>query len=388
MVNENKSNPLNIANIPKGIGISNKVFMVVGLIALVIIFTVICLLVYYRSHKGYELPKPQNTLVQQQNSITPEDAINRLNQNAKTGSLVKGSSKQSVPVNEQTSAPASSLNDQQKLQAAQAPIAVVNNYQGPTQQPQVNPSASDKNSQNGIIPSASNDNPDNYQQQNMQGEKTAFLQTNNKQAGNFYLDSKLTNPVSPYEVKAGTIIPATLVTGINSDLPGEIIAQVSQNVYDTVTGNYLLIPQGTRVIGVYDNQVAYGQSRVLIAWSRLLYPNGQSFDLEGQPGVDLAGMAGLHDLVDNHYMRIFGSALMFSMFGALGQMSQPQQSNNNGALSNQQIIYGAVGTQLTQTGAQMVQKNMNIQPTLEIRQGAEFRILLTRDMVLPGPYRN
>jgi type IV secretion system protein TrbI len=120
------------------------------------------------------------------------------------------------------------------------------------------------------------------------------------------------------DIKAGTIIPATLVTGINSDLPGTMIGKVRRNVYDTVTGNYLLIPQGTTLIGNYDSKVVFGQSRVLIVWSRLIFPNGSSFDLQGMPGVDLTGMAGLHDQVDNHYKRIFGSALLFSVFGAAG----------------------------------------------------------------------
>ena len=225
---------------------------------------------------------------------------------------------------------------------------------------------------------------ESYQQQNQQRNKTAFLQTKKGHDG-FYLDSKLTKPRSPYEVKAGTVIAATLVTGINSDLPGQMSAKVSRNIYDTVTGNHLLIPQGATLIGGYDSQVAYGQSRVLIAWSRLIFPNGESFDLQGQPGADLAGMSGLSDKVNNHYSRIFGSALLFSIFGAAGQLSQPQQTND--ILSNQQIIYGAIGQQLSQVAAKMIQKNLNIQPTLQIRPGTQFNVLLTRDMILPGPYQ-
>jgi type IV secretion system protein VirB10 len=175
------------------------------------------------------------------------------------------------------------------------------------------------------------------------------------------------------------------MTGIQSDLPGTIIAKVRQNVYDTVSGNFLLIPQGTTLIGTYDSQVAFGQSRVLIAWSRLIFPNGTSFDLLGMPGADLLGRSGLHDQVDNHYMRIFGSSLMLSIFGAAGQLSQPQ--TNNGQMTTQQILYGAVGEQMSQTAAQMMEKNLNIQPTLNIRQGARFNVLLTRDLVLPSPYR-
>ena len=220
----------------------------------------------------------------------------------------------------------------------------------------------------------------------MQSEKQSFIKQNQKKDDKFYLNSTLKKPVSPYEIKAGTIISATLVTGINSDLPGQITAKVSRNVYDTVTGGFLLIPQGTTILGVYDSQISYGQDRVLMAWSRLIFPNGDSFDLEGQRGVDLAGMAGLHDLVNNHYVRIFGSALAFSVFGALGQLSQPKQDTNT--LTNQQIVYAAVGQQLNQISAQMIEKNMNIQPTITIRPGAEFNVLLSRDMILPGPYKD
>ena len=180
------------------------------------------------------------------------------------------------------------------------------------------------------------------------------------------------------------MLPATLQTGIQSDLPGTIIAKIRQDVFDTKTGNYLLIPQGATLIGVYDSQVAYGQERVLIAWQRLIFPNGVSQNLEGQAGVDLMGLAGLQDKVNHHYFRVFSSAVMFSLFGAAAQLSQPQ-TNNNG-LSPQQIVAGAMGQQLSETGAQLVARNMNIQPTLTIRPGANFNVLLARDLVLPGPY--
>lgn len=224
-----------------------------------------------------------------------------------------------------------------------------------------------------------------YASQNGQSQKTAFLQAAGSESTQ-PLKNQVQKASSPYTITAGTIIPAELITGINSDLPGQIIAQVSQNVYDTATGNYLLIPQGTRIIGSYDSSVTYGQARVLIAFNQLIFPNSDSYNLAGMPGADLSGYAGIHDKVNNHYMKIFGSALMFSVFGALGQLSQPKSSGQLGP-TDQQIIYGAVGQQLTQTAAQMVAKNMNIQPTLSIRPGANFNILVTRNMVLPNPYR-
>ena len=235
---------------------------------------------------------------------------------------------------------------------------------------------------NGDAGVVENSNP---MSQNMQQQKEQFMKGNQK-PGKFYMSSELQKPVSPYEVKATTIIPATLITGIDSDLPGEISAQVRQNVYDTVTGNYLLIPQGTRIVGVYDNQVAYGQERVLMAWNRLIFPNGDSFDLQGQPGIDLKGMAGMTDLVDQHLARVFGSVIAISIFGAIGQLSQ---NNTQGAYpTNGQIIYSAVGQNLVAAGTTMLQKNLDIQPTIEIRPGANFNVLVTKDMVLPGPYKD
>lgn len=224
---------------------------------------------------------------------------------------------------------------------------------------------------------------DAYATQNNQGGKIAFLKTAQANAQDV-LKQTVHTPSSPYTLFAGTLLPATLITGINSDLPGEIIAQVSENVYDTVSGNYLLIPQGTRLLGNYDSQISYGQSRVLIAWHRLIMPNGENFDLSGMPGADLMGAAGLTDQVNHHYVRLFGSALMFSVFGALGQLSQPNTTTNG--FTNQQIIYGAIGQQLTQTAMQRLARDMNIQPTIKIRPGDNFNVLITRDVVLPHPY--
>ena len=224
---------------------------------------------------------------------------------------------------------------------------------------------------------------DTYTQQNMQTEKTAFLH-DSRAAAKATISSKLRRLISPFELQAGSLIPATLITGIDSSLPGPMIASVRENVFDSATGNYLLIPQGTKLIGSYDSRVSYGQTRVLIVWSRLIFPNGSSFDLKGMPGADLLGLSGLHDKVDNHYFKVFGSALMFSIFGAASQLSQPQ--NNSSQLTSQQIIAGAIGQQLSQTAMQLVARNMNIQPTINIRPGNLFNVLLTRDMVLPHPY--
>ena len=202
-----------------------------------------------------------------------------------------------------------------------------------------------------------------------------------------YLTDTLQNPLSPYEIKTGAIIPAILISGINSDLPGPITAQVRENIYDTIAGRYLLIPQGAKLQGVYDSAVAYGQQRVLIAWQRLIFPNGQSLGLAGMPGTDVSGYAGFNDQTNNHYERLFGSALMMSMISAGLQLSQPRQSNDNASQpSVNQILAQNIGISLSQTTDQLLRKNINIQPTLEIRPGYLFNVTVTQDMLFPGIY--
>jgi type IV secretory pathway VirB10-like protein len=224
-----------------------------------------------------------------------------------------------------------------------------------------------------------------YASQNGQSSKMAFMKSA-QVSGKERLDNTENVNTHPYSITAGSIIPATLVTGINSDLPGMIIARVSQNVYDSRTGKYLLIPQGTKITGVYDSQVTYGQSRVLMAWNRLEFPNGNNYDLEGMAGADLSGFAGLSGDVDNHYFRIFSSALLFSVFGAASQLTQPKDSGENGT-SNSAIIYGAIGQQMTQVSSKMIEKNMDIQPTITIQSGRHFNILVSRTMVFDQPYQ-
>ena len=139
--------------------------------------------------------------------------------------------------------------------------------------------------------------------------------------------------LSKYEIKAGWDIPATLESGVNTDLPGEVKAVVRENVYDTATGQYLLIPQGSRLIGQYDNRVSYGQSRAIVIWSRLIFPDGSSVDLDGMLGHDASGAGGFHDQVDNHYLRLVSTALLLSAFTAGIEMSQPQTTSASGILS-------------------------------------------------------
>ena len=154
---------------------------------------------------------------------------------------------------------------------------------------------------------------------NLQAQKNAFLDTEGATKTHDYVQTRLQHPRSPYEVKAGTVIPALLITAINSDLPGPVIGQVRENVYDTVSGNYLLIPQGARLVAHYDSNVAWGQERVLVCWNRLVFPNGDSVGLECMPAADLAGAAGLTDQVDEHWVRILKGAAVASLLAATTQ---------------------------------------------------------------------
>jgi type IV secretion system protein VirB10 len=192
---------------------------------------------------------------------------------------------------------------------------------------------------------------------------------------------------SPYELHAGSIIPATLLTGINADLPGTIVAQVCDDVFDSVTGRYLLIPRGTRLVGTYDSKIAQGQRRVLVAWTRLLYPDGSSLDLLGMAGTDPAGYAGFGAKVDEHLSKTFGAALLLSIIGAGAQLSQPQRSATLDAVPDiGQTIAGAIGQQIGNTSIQLVQRQLQIAPTLEVPPGYLFDVLVDRDVVLSGPY--
>ncbi len=215
----------------------------------------------------------------------------------------------------------------------------------------------------------------------------------NSHGERWQLDSRMEVPLSPYELRAGFVVPGTLISGINSELPGQIVAQVAQNVYDTATGKYLLIPQGARLVGAYSSQVAYGQARVLVAWQRIIFPDGKALDIGAMPGVDSAGYAGFHDQVDKHYLRVFGSALMMSAVTAgimYSQQSNQTTATGPGSYSPNasSALSQALGQQLGHVTAQMIQKNMNIAPTLDIRPGFRFNIIVTKDLTFTKPYQS
>lgn len=195
-----------------------------------------------------------------------------------------------------------------------------------------------------------------------------------------YLPSGRRAQAALWEIKTGTVIPSVMIGGINSDLPGTIIGQVRENVWDTATGTLLLIPQGAKLVGRYDNAITRGQSRVLVAWTRIIYPDGSTVDLGAMAGTDQAGYAGFKDKVNNHYFRVFGDALLMSAFSAGVQLSQP--NDNTAELTSADIATAQLGQQLGQAGIAITQRNLNIQPTLIIRPGYRFNIMVTKDMIL------
>ncbi|MCO6559766.1 MAG: conjugal transfer protein TrbI [Gilliamella sp.] len=203
--------------------------------------------------------------------------------------------------------------------------------------------------------------------------------------GSWQLENKIEVP-SPYVLRTGFVIPGTLISGINSELPGQIVAQVSQNIYDTATGKYLLIPQGSRLNGTYSSEVSFGQARAMVAWQRIIFPDGKALDIGSMPGADSAGYGGLNDRVNNHYLRIFGSAVLLS--GVTAGISYSQDRHNSDDKSASSAMSEALGQQLGQTAMQLINKNMNIAPTIEIRPGYRFNIIVTKDIVFSKPYKS
>jgi type IV secretory pathway VirB10-like protein len=230
-----------------------------------------------------------------------------------------------------------------------------------------------------IAPSIATSNGDEGSAQSGQDRKLAFV--NASVDRRTVSPDRVTAPASPYIVQAGTVIPGALITGIRSDLPGQITAQVTESVFDSPTGRLLLIPQGARLIGVYDSQVAFGQSRVLLVWTRLIMPNGRSIVLERQPSADAAGYSGLEDEVDNHWGELLKAAALSTLLAVGTELGAGSDTNSNDSAIIQALRHGA-GDSLNQTGQQVVRRSLNIQPTLTIRPGFPVRVIVNRDLVL------
>ncbi|MES9966151.1 MAG: TrbI/VirB10 family protein [Sedimenticola sp.] len=214
---------------------------------------------------------------------------------------------------------------------------------------------------------------------NMQAKKEVFFQ---RQTPATPVIHGRDLPASPAEIRSGTVIPAVMITGINSDLPGMIKAQVSQNVYDTATGRHLVIPQGSMLIGAYDSKVAFGQNRVLVAWNRLVFPDASAVELGNMPGNDISGYAGLADDVDNHYVRIFGSALLTSLISAGYAISTADEDKSDDEIT----VQNEVARSMSKATDQILKKNLNIQPTITVRPGLKFNVFVNKDIRFPKPF--
>ena len=202
-----------------------------------------------------------------------------------------------------------------------------------------------------------------------QDRKKAFLKGGANEVPDEYIKNELRAQGNPYEIKAGTIISGVMMSGINSNLPGLILGQVSENIYDTATGKHLLIPQGSRIVGAYDSHVIYGQTRILAVWNRIIYPDGSSLNIEGMGGTDSAGYAGFKQKVDNHYSRLIGAALFSSVFAAAGKIATENDKDKDG---KETLAAEAVMEQMTSLGARIAERNLNLAPTLRILPGYRF----------------
>ncbi len=199
--------------------------------------------------------------------------------------------------------------------------------------------------------------------------------------------ARLEGPRSPYTLRAGTLIPGVLLTGINSDLPGDVLAQVSRDVYDSEKQQSLLIPKGARLLGTYDHQIAAGEVRLLVAWTRLILPDGRSLGLPGLELVDRQGQTGATGQVDTHWRRVFGNALLLSAISAGVQLSQPRQASVLAPPSTGQVAAGALGQELSGVASEMVRRGLDVAPTITIPQGQSFNVFLKGDLVFDGPYQ-
>ena len=211
---------------------------------------------------------------------------------------------------------------------------------------------------------------------NLQSRKIAFAASDPD--GAIYNPYSVETPVSPFQVMAGTLIPASLVTAVNSDLPGAVIAQVTQPVYDTVTGAHLLIPQGARLLGRYQSEVSAGQDRALILWERIIFPDGRSLRI-AEPATDASGAGGVADRTDNHWRRVFTAAGLATILGVGAELGSESEDDIARAIRR-----GTADT-INQAGQRVVERNLGIQPTIRIRPGWPVRVLVTRDLIL-APY--
>lgn len=220
---------------------------------------------------------------------------------------------------------------------------------------------------------------------NRQASKEAFFNEDIKELG--YLPNGVVPAQSHFELKRGSVIPATLISGINSDLPGRISAQVNQSIYDSATGRHLLVPQGAKLFGRYDAEVSFGQSRVLVIWTDLIFPNGSTLQIGGMAGTDAEGYAGFNDKIDRHLLRTFGSAALIALIGAGMDMSLPSEDRNGRRDNASDAARRSFAETFGRVAERTIGKHLDVQPTLRIRPGYIFNVLVEQDIIFPGIYR-
>lgn len=222
-----------------------------------------------------------------------------------------------------------------------------------------------------------------------EGDYSAFDGSKARAAGadRWRLDSGLEAPRTAFELRAGSVIPATMISGINSELPGQIIAQVSQDVFDTPTGRHRLVPQGSRLVGRYNHKVIEGQSRVLVAWQRIVFPDGKALDIGAMEGVDSAGYAGFNDKVDRHYARMFASAILMSGIATGLTSSSIKPGDDPFGSSSAVMMRESLARQVGEVASKMIDKNMSYAPELKIRPGYRFNVMAVKDLTFKQAYK-
>ena len=217
--------------------------------------------------------------------------------------------------------------------------------------------------------------------------KDAFTQQSLPQE---YSRHSVLSPRSDFEIKAGTVIPSVLISGLNSDLPGNAIAQVSENVWDTATGRFLLIPRGSRLVGTYDNQITYGQNRALVIWSRLIFPDGTSITLDNLKGADQSGYAGFKGQVNRHLNSLITSSIFVSLIGAgveLAEWKSNSSSNNDSNRNIGNVFAERVATSIGEALTQIIQREIQRQPTIKVKPGYRFMIMVQHDIIFPKVWK-
>ena len=213
-----------------------------------------------------------------------------------------------------------------------------------------------------------------------QARKLTFLKSGPEKE--IYNPHRLQTPASPYQLMAGTVIAASLVTGLNSDLPGFVIAQVTEHVYDTVSGRFLLIPQGARLVGKYDNIVAFGQERALVVWQRIILPDGSSIVIDNLPATDTGGYAGLADQVDLHTWKLLKGIAMASVLGVGSELAFGSSDNDL-----VKVLQQSTQATTNRAGQRLIERHLNVQPTIKVRPGWPLRVIVHKDILFPRPYR-